>query len=156
MWESRSAWLIAALTIGLAVWSAVGRPLVLRAKLHPDSAWCEYKTRTLEQLAGSDELSVDTGLSTYGGLLTRRSDSTGFFHARKVDGRWWLVDPRGCLYINKAVVSVGPGSGPTPGAALPDRFGTRETWADSATRMLRRNGFNGTGAWSSDKLLGTA
>ena len=33
------------------------------------------------------------------------TDSTGFFYVKKIDGRWWMVDPNGYAGINMAVTS---------------------------------------------------
>lgn len=32
-----------------------------------------------------------------------RTDSTGFYYVKKIDGRWWLIDPDGYANINRAV-----------------------------------------------------
>lgn len=44
-------------------------------------------------------------------------DPTGYFHTRKVDGRWWLIDPDGALFWSHGANSVGtrastPANGP--------------------------------------------
>ncbi len=41
----------------------------------------------------------------YGTNKYLRTDSTGFFYVKKIDGRWWLVDPNGYAGINMAVTS---------------------------------------------------
>ena len=51
---------------------------------------------------------------------------------------------------------VAPDSAWTSYAALPAVYGISGVWTDSTSRMLLRNGFNGTGAWSSDGALQTA
>jgi len=130
--------------------------VTVQAKVKPDSAWRPYQTRLVEHLAGFDTSTADGGRSQYGGILARRAQATGFFHAQQLDGRWWLVDPLGCLYLNVAVVSVTPGNSPPPRASLPQRFGTQAAWADSTSALLQRNGFNGTGAWSDDNLMNGA
>ena len=35
-----------------------------------------------------------------------RTDAPGFFRTKQVDGRWWLVDPAGELFISKGVTTV--------------------------------------------------
>lgn len=126
-------------------------PLV-KAKLKQEEPWHEYETRTLAQLDLPAAL-PEIPLSRYGGRLDRRVEPTGFFHARNVDGRWWLVDPEGCLFVHVGVVNVTPGRSRNMQTAFQARFGTPEAWADYTTRMLKAHHFNGTGAWSDVELI---
>ena len=97
----------------------VGPGVDVRAKRKPsDADWVTYRTRTVAHIEGLDTVAVDTGLSRYGGLRSRRRKATGFFRVEKVDGRWWLVDPEGCLYVNVAVVALSPGNGKRSGVVL--------------------------------------
>ena len=41
-------------------------------------------------------------------------DQTGFFYVKKVDGKWWLVDPAGYLFWSNGVDCVGTTNGVTP------------------------------------------
>ncbi len=41
----------------------------------------------------------------YGTYKYLRTDSTGFFYVKKINGRWWMVDPEGYAGINMAVTS---------------------------------------------------
>lgn len=41
----------------------------------------------------------------YGSYKYLKTDSTGYFHVQKIDGRWWLIDPDGYAGINRAVTS---------------------------------------------------
>jgi hypothetical protein len=43
----------------------------------------------------------------YGGCPAIKGDSTGFFHAQKIDERWYLVDPLGNGYILAGMTSLG-------------------------------------------------
>ena len=43
-----------------------------------------------------------------------RFEVTGRFYVRKVEGKWWLVDPEGCLYWSFGPVRVSASSGMTP------------------------------------------
>lgn len=72
----------------------------------------------------------DDVFNRYGSDSRIKADSTGFFYTRKINGRWWIVDPDGYAGINMAVTS------------LPDMA---ETQASLAYNLLRKNGFNGTG-----------
>ncbi|MDR1809032.1 MAG: hypothetical protein LBR34_01325 [Prevotella sp.] len=41
----------------------------------------------------------------YGTYKYLRTDSTGYFYVKKIDGRWWMIDPNGYAGINMAVTS---------------------------------------------------
>lgn len=105
-----------------------------------DKHWSDFPARTIETLG---HLSAEPSLDIYGGRLDKSRKKTGFFHAEKSNGRWWLVDPDGHLFLNTAVVSVSPQAG-----AKPD-------WPQQTTQFLRANYFNGFGAWSDAIALRT-
>ncbi len=51
----------------------------------------------------------------YGGWADGpRQEATGRFYLKKVDGKWWFVDPEGCLWWSHGVVRVTPSSAVTP------------------------------------------
>ncbi len=60
-----------------------------------------------------------------------KQEATGRFYPKKIDGKWWLVDPEGCLFWSWGPVRVTPSSALTPlngnprtpkcGGAMPDR-----------------------------------
>jgi len=128
-------------------------PCLVDVTTKPGGVWKPYPTRTLDQLPASAGGKTDGGLSRYGGWEGRKAKATGFFRAAQLDGRWWLVDPEGCLFINKAVVSVSTLR--TAGAkdALQGKFGSESAWAEQTTALLRGHGFNGLGAWSDTERL---
>ncbi|MBQ8098504.1 MAG: hypothetical protein IJ244_03190 [Bacteroidaceae bacterium] len=47
----------------------------------------------------------------YGGYKQKRLKGTGFFRTQKVDGRWWLVDPDGFLFLSVGVDCIHPDNG---------------------------------------------
>ena len=51
----------------------------------------------------------------YGGWVDGpRHEATGRFYLKKVDGKWWFIDPEGCLWWSHGVVRVTPSSAVTP------------------------------------------
>ena len=116
--------------------------------MKPDQAWKDYPTRTLEDLPAAAALPIDKGLSRYGGIEARKTKATGFFHTARIDGRWWLVDPEGCLFLHKGVTSVRMSDTKGSQAAWNSQFGSPINWPGQATTLLRQHGFNGLGAWS--------
>jgi len=92
--------------------------------------------------------------SPYGGWLEGgKVDATGFFHTKKIDNRWWLIDPAGYRFLHVALNSVAPQRGPQFQAAFPGRFGDKEGWARKTTALLAELALNGTGSWSDNELL---
>ncbi len=45
----------------------------------------------------------------YGGYIDTTVKATGFFRTEKIDGKWWLVDPLGHLFLATGVNGVSPG-----------------------------------------------
>jgi len=72
----------------------------------------------------------DDIFNRYGHDSRLKTTATGFFYTKKMNGRWWLIDPDGYAGINMAVTS------------LPD---LAEADANAAFEVIRKNGFNGTG-----------
>ncbi len=114
--------------------------------------WKVYPTRTIATLAGFNA-EKELKLSKYGGRLDKKTSATGFFYLKKIDGRWWSVDPEGYLFIHKGVNDIKPGESERNKAAFNKQFSNEEDWASMTTDMLFKLGFNGTGAWSSYKYL---
>lgn len=109
----------------------------------PESAgpWRPQRTRLLELLDGYRPVGERVTVNQYGGWLDRpKQKATGFFHVTKIAGRHWLVDPEGCRYFN-----IGLNAVREPRKAAPD-------WPETVTALLRANGFNGLGNWSSERL----
>ncbi|MEI7731244.1 MAG: hypothetical protein WCO56_16840 [Verrucomicrobiota bacterium] len=133
------------------------QPLTVQVATKPGGEWKSYPTRLLEHLPASARANLDTGLDQYGGLSSRKLPATGFFYPTNFQGRWWLVDPDGGLFLHKAVVSVSPLRTSGAQKAFQEKFGSTERWAESSIALLRENGFNGLGAWSSvDTLRGVS
>jgi len=123
------------------------------AATKPGQPWKAYPTRTLEDVPALAQLPVDANLDAYGGLKSRTSKATGFFRAEKIQGRWWLIDPDGGLFLHKGIATVGPLKTPGAIAAMKEKFGNESGWANQTTALLRQHGFNGAGAWcDADRL----
>jgi hypothetical protein len=113
--------------------------------------WKPMATRALPQLPGYHPKTIP--LSRYGGRRDHRVNATGFYTVRKIDGRWWSVDPDGYLFLHVGVNAVAPGASSHQQEELAKHFGTQQQWAAAAHTLLLDHGFTGTGAWSDIKLL---
>ncbi len=117
-----------------------------------DSVWTSYIAKTVDRLPGF-EPSQEPQLSVYGGWMNQKFEATGFFRTQKVNDRWWIIDPEGYSYIHKAVVAFRPGLSENMKRSFDDLFEDNQHWAQSQTRLLRKYGFNGAGAWSAVDIL---
>jgi hypothetical protein len=142
------------LGIVLAASATQAELITVDTKFKPaDAAWVPRETQILDQLTGYSQ-KTDPEYGRYGGLLKTRFKATGYFHADTIDGRWWLIDPEGHLFIHKAIVSVQPMRSAGFIDAFNQKFkGSSAVWADSTTRLLWNLSFNGSGAWSADREL---
>ncbi len=118
------------------------------SKVHADDQWKSYPTRVLSDFPAAVTGEKDSSLSEFGGLIEHKTKATGFFYATNLDGRWWLVDPNGCLFIDRGVSDVEKVRGIESKQVLAQEFGNETNWAVQTTALLRSNGFNNLGAWS--------
>jgi hypothetical protein len=126
---------------------------IVKSKKKPEHEWKEYPTHTLDHLPGFKTPPARFPLDSYGGRLDKKANETGFFHVQEIDGRWWLVDPLGHLFIHKGMCSTRWKASPAVQTAFDQKFGTHQKWAEQTTALLKQNGFNGTGAWSDTEYL---
>jgi hypothetical protein len=133
--------------------AAAAAERVVQAATKPGEPWKDYPVRTLDEVPTPIRLATNTPLSRYGGWASRKLIATGFFYTTNLAGRWWFVDPDGCLFLNAGVASVK--TIPSPGAreALLKRFKDEPGWAEATTALLRSNGFNSLGSWSDTEKL---
>ncbi|WP_202913646.1 hypothetical protein [Pararcticibacter amylolyticus] len=111
----------------------------------------EYPTRTVAQLKGF--LPSTVRLSKYGGRTDKKTKATGFFYIKKIDGRWWAVDPEGYYFLHNALNAVSMGASDRNKQALKGKFGDENNWIRRTQEILTSNGFNGAGAWSNVSLI---
>jgi len=102
----------------------------------------------------------DLNYDEYGGFLLLQGRKTGFFHVEIIDGKHWLVDPEGTLFISKGVNHVSywsdyaPSLGHNPyNRVVSTMYGSAEDWASETVNRLRSWGFNTIGAWSSEETF---
>lgn len=72
------------------------------------SGWSYQNTNILSLVTGYN-LTNDgrDDFTRYGTCKYLKTDSTGFFYVKKIDGRWWMIDPNGYAGINMGVCSLG-------------------------------------------------
>lgn len=105
--------------------------------------WLARPTLTLEGLDGFVRQGrPQTG--RFGGWLARREPATGYFYAKQVDGRWWLVDPEGYLFFSQGLNVITASR-----SEITDVFGGEDKWLAATGDLLRQASFNTAGGWSS-------
>jgi len=98
-----------------------------------------YQATQLDEIPNYTTVSENLNFSTYGGWKAAdRQEATGFFRTEKIDGRWWIIDPEGYLYIHKAINSVQVFDGFEP---------------EDVYELLPKFGLNGTGNWTDSEVM---
>lgn len=136
------------LSVLLVSFAGAEPPRTVDVASKPGGKWTAKETRGLTDVPGAAELAPDAKLSRFGGIASRKEKATGFFHTTQREGRWWLVDPEGCLFQHRAVNSVSKLRPAAAQAAWKKIYATDEQWAEQTTALLRSHGFNGLGAWT--------
>ena len=134
------------LCMGLCKWCMAGEPATVLEK----GRLVRQDCTVLSDLKSFRPAAFVT-LSKYGGWRARREKATGFFHTAQVNGRWWLVDPEGCLFLCVGVNSVARADEKHAGrtvATSAAAMQARSVWAERTVAMLRQHGFNMLGCWS--------
>jgi len=94
--------------------------------------WMSKPTKLVSLINGYTTVSDgQTDFTETGCYKYLRTDSTGFYYVKKIDGRWWIVDPNGYAGINMAVNSLSSSN------------------IQNDYDVCVRNGYNGTGNFSS-------
>ncbi len=79
-----------------------------------------HSDEELKDMAAREQIELEKhpsapDVNKYGGWTKGpKLEATGFFRTEKVDGKWWLVDPEGCLFWSTGVNCVSYGSAQTP------------------------------------------
>ena len=102
----------------------------------PKDKWQALETHTLDTMPDFKP-GAPVKLSKYGGRLDKKEKATGFFRVANRDGRWWMVDPDGCLFISAGINTV----------SAPDSD------VQKTAALLHENGFNTLGCWSNGELF---
>ncbi|MEY4387619.1 MAG: hypothetical protein RLY20_2902, partial [Verrucomicrobiota bacterium] len=136
------------ITLGLLLVAARSFAAEVDAATKPGEAWKRFETRTLSEVDSLASLAPDAGLDRFGGLSDRKAKATGFFRVEKIDGRWWLVDPNGGLFIHRGLATVRSVDAPKAQAAFDAKFGSLSNWAAQTSSFLREHGFTSASGWS--------
>lgn len=117
--------------------------------------WISAKTRILPYIVG---FTADTSATRYKSVTNKygsridkpRQEATGRFYTKKINGRWWIIDPEGYIHYERSTTSVRKGSSSRNNTAWNGRFGSNEKWMQITQAELAEIGFHGTGAFCTD------
>ncbi len=130
-------------------------PHQVESRKNATKPWTAYEAVSVDRIPGFAPKD-DPALDEYGGWLgTNVGNPDGFFRVRKIDGRWWMVDPAGNLFLAKSVASFVPGGSARQRAKMKEKFGNTAGWATAEIKFLKSCGFNSLGAWSNSEAFGT-
>jgi hypothetical protein len=119
--------IVTALTLATVV-SAQPAPqqqIPARKMLYPQREWSDWQSYPIRTVQDISPAPKAVPLDQFGGRVDRHFTSTGFYYTRKIDGRWWFIDPEGHPYLNAAVGAVTPASSPASASAFAKTFGTQ-------------------------------
>jgi hypothetical protein len=106
----------------------------IQVKSNYSAGWGSQRAKLVSLIPNyTDVTDGRSDFTRYGTYKHLRTDSTGYFYAKKLDGRWWMIDPNGYAGINIAATS----------------FTTSSIQNDYD--ITRRIGFNGTGNFLSSE-----
>lgn len=116
------------------------------------SGWTKFNAVTVGVLPGFQP-ETKAHFSKYGGDTGFRTRATGYFYTKKVDKRWWIIDPEGYACWHVGVSGIRPGTSERNKTAMTSVFGTAEKWVVETCNELTVIGFNGSGCWSDVPLI---
>jgi len=111
------------------------------------SDWKTVKAMTVDLLKDFKQ-NQPIKLNQYGGNISMKFESTGFFYAIKSKERWWVVDPTGAAFVNVAINGVRQGKSSNNEKSFNEKFGTASKWIEETKKIMDETGFNTTGSWS--------
>ena len=108
------------------------------------SSKTEHKSRPFDALTDFDQYVSkefkNAKLDKYGGIMIEslKQEATGFFYTKKIEGRWWMIDPLGYPFISIGLSDIHYsqlGSKLQKENAL-KLYGDYDTWALATTRQV--------------------
>jgi hypothetical protein len=106
------------------------------------SDWNSYDAITIDQLTDFKK-NQSVELDKFGGMGIV-IDRTGFFHTKKINDRWNVINPEGRVTYITAVNSIKVAQS----SPLPSKFKTEEDWASTTFPEILDLNFNTAGCWS--------
>ena len=165
----KKEFIYALIALVIVVSMIIGVLFQFKSKLGESTGTTTFPTITTQELSYTTTTSVTytpekhpfypERYSRYGGWLRLSVEATGFFHVEVVNGKYWLVDPDGYVFMSKGVNRVdymgdySPALGYSPYYInVLRKYGSINEWVKETVNRLLKWGFNTIGAWSSREL----
>ena len=118
----------ALLAIGALIFAAaVHRPaakheIAARKMLYPQREWSEWQMYPIRTVQDIQPIPKEVALDRFGGRRDKSYEASGFYYARKIRDRWWLIDPDGHPFLNAGVAAVALAHSPASAKAFRKNF----------------------------------
>ena len=118
----------------------------------------ESKTRTYSDLEDIDEYTSDTKFEydKFGGMMIEdmKQEATGYFYSKKINNRWWLIDPLGYPYYIKGldVLQYSFAKSQIQKESMLAKYGSAEKWAEITTKHLTEDLYFSAASRPSDEM----
>ena len=105
----------------------------------------ESKTRTYSDLKDIDEYVniSDIKRDKFGGMMIEemKQAATGYFYSKKINNRWWLIDPMGYPYyiLGLDVLQYSFAKSKIQEDTMLKKYGSAENWAEYTTKHLKED-----------------
>ena len=105
----------------------------------------EGKTRTYSDLKDIDQYISDKSFEydKFGGMMIEemKQEATGFFYSKKINNRWWLIDPLGYPYyiLGLDVLQYSFAKSEIQKNSMLEKYGSAEKWAEYTTKHLKED-----------------
>lgn len=102
-------------------------------------------TRTYSDLKDIDKYTSITDIKRdkFGGMIIEdmKQEATGFFYSKKLNDRWWLIDPLGYPYyiLGLDVLQYSFAKSQIQKDSMLEKFGSAENWAEYTTKHLKED-----------------
>ena len=129
------------------------RPIQVEVATTSALNWASNNTRIMAYLDGytrgittyDEYQAVTNGYGSYTG--GERYEAKGRFYVKKVDDRFWIIDPEGYPYYMRGICSFAPGNSQQNKTAFAQRFSSMSDWVATMRNELADIGFHQTGAF---------
>ena len=119
-----------------------------------DAYWNKGEARILHYMEGYQPETATYGkyktmVNKWGSsLVMPRQEATGRFYTKKIDGRWWIIDPEGYIHYERGFTSFRQGTSDRNKAAFMQRYGGNvQKWIAESWQEFAEMGFHSTGAF---------
>ncbi len=117
-----------------------------QCNLYENGERLAYEARTVDGFQDLDtyigEEWKNAARDEFGGIMVEsfKQEATGFFHTKKLDGRWWIIDPLGYPFIAAGISDVhySQKGSPLQKEVALAMHGSYDAWAKDAIKLVKK------------------